>query len=138
MLDLDYRILRLLNQYGALKVGNIAKKFEIPHSTIGSCIKRLEDKRYVIYERYRPVKLTDKGRDVAIELTRHARLLELLLINELKINAEDAHAESEKFNLLLSCEIINKICERYGHPKQCPCGEEILSSSYCICAKKIQ
>ena len=136
MEDLDYKVLRLLYQHYALKVGAISKKIEIPHSTIGSCIKRLETKKYVSYERYKPVVLTEKGNDVAMELIRHARLLEMLLINEFKIKAEAAHAECEKFNLLFSCDVINKICERYGHPKKCPCGEEILSSSFCICKNK--
>ena len=137
MEDLDYKVLRMLYKHGALKVGAISKKIEMPHSTIGSCIKRLENKGYVSYERYKPVVSTEKGKDVAMELIRHARLLEMLLINEFKIKAEDAHAECEKFNLLFSCDVINKICERYGHPTKCPCGEEILSPSCCICDKKI-
>ncbi|MFX1418291.1 MAG: metal-dependent transcriptional regulator [Promethearchaeota archaeon] len=135
MLDIDYRVLRKLFQLGELKVGTLAKKLEIAHSTIGSCIKRLEDKEYVIYQRYKPVSLSPKGKELAIELTRHARLLELLLINELDIKPEIAHDECEKFNLLFSCELINKICKRYNHPKECPCGEEILSSSDCYCDK---
>ena len=136
MLDIDYRVLKALYRYKTLKVGTIAKELDVPHSTIGSCIKRLENKEYVIYHRYKPVLLSHKGEELAIELTRHARLLEMLLINELEMNAEDAHIECEKFNLLFSCDIINKICERYDHPKECPCGEEILSSSECFCEKK--
>jgi len=137
MLDFEYKVLRLLYQYGALKVGNIAKKIEMPHSTVGSSIKRLEKKGYVIYQRYKPVFLSNKGRDIAIELTRHARLLELLLINEFGTDPKIAHLECEKFNLLFPCDVINKICERYGHPKECPCGEEILNSSGCYCEKDI-
>ena len=136
MLDSEYKVLRLLYKYGPLKVGSIAKKVEMPHSTVGSCIKRLEKQGYVIYQRYKPVFLSDKGTDIAIELYRHAYLLEILLIKELEIEAKDAHTECEKFNLLFSCEIINKICERYNHPKACPCGEEISNSSGCFCEKK--
>lgn len=137
MLDLDYKVLKFLYRHNNLKVGIISKELGIPHSTIGSCIKRLEDRKYVIYHRYKPVILSPKGWELAIELTRHARLLELLLINELNMNPSDAHSESEKFNLLLSCALINKICQRYNHPKYCPCGEEILSSSGCFCEKEI-
>lgn len=137
MLDIDYQVLRKLFKIGALKVGDLAKKLNFPHSTVGSCIKRLENQGYVNYERYRPVILSEKGRDLTIELKRHAHLLEMLLINELEIEAEDAHNECEKFNLLFSCNVINKICERYGHPKKCSCGEEILNSSDCYCGKDI-
>lgn len=137
MLDIDYHVLRNLFKNGTQKVGTLAKKLNYPHSTVGSCIKRLENEGYVKYERYKPVSLTEKGRDLTIELNRHSHLLEMLLINELSIKREDAHVACEKVNLLFSCNIINKICERYGHPKECTCGEEILNSSVCFCKKKI-
>ncbi len=137
MLDFEFEVLRLLYKDGAQKVGTIAKKIKMPHSTVGSSIKRLEKKLYVVYQRYKPVYLSDKGRDIAIELTRHARLLEILLINEFAMNPIVAHKECEKFNLLFSCDLINKICERYNHPKACPCGEEISNSSGCFCEKEI-
>ncbi|MFX1570443.1 MAG: metal-dependent transcriptional regulator [Promethearchaeota archaeon] len=137
MLDIDFQVLKELFKNSALKVGDLAKKLNHPHSTVGSCVKRLENNGYVNYERYKPVSLTTKGRDLTIELKRHAHLLEMLLVNELEIEADNAHAECEKINLLFSCNIINKICERYDHPKECSCGEEILNSSECFCKKNI-
>ncbi|TFG01634.1 MAG: metal-dependent transcriptional regulator [Promethearchaeota archaeon] len=134
MLDLDYKVLKLLyRSEKPLKVGELSMDLDIPHSTTGSCVKRLEQEGYVIYKRYRPVTLSQKGVDLAIELIRHGQLMEILLYNELGLSIEKAHEEAEKFNLLLSCEIVNKICEKYGHPKKCPCGELILDSSSCYC-----
>jgi len=138
MLELDYKVLKKIYCSSKhLKVGDLARILRFPHSTIGSCIKRLEENGYVIYERYKPIVLSKKGRDLAVELTRHARLLELLLHNELGLTPEDAHYESEKFNLLFSCNTINRICAKYSHPKMCPCGEEISNSSECFCQGKI-
>jgi Mn-dependent DtxR family transcriptional regulator len=108
---------------------------KIPLSTINSCIERLEKKGLVDWVRYSPFKLTEKGSDLARELIRHAQLLEVLLYNELEVSAEEAHTESEKFNLLFSCNTINKICEKYKHPSECPCGDAIVSSSSCYCEK---
>lgn len=137
MLELDYKVLKkIYHSSKHLKVGDLAKILRFPHSTIGSCIKRLEENGYVTYERYNPVSLSKDGESLAVELTRHARLLELLLHNELGLNPKDAHNESEKFNLLFSCNTINRICAKYSHPKICPCGEEILNSSECFCEKK--
>ena len=134
MQDLDYIVVKLLyRQSTPLKIGKIAKELRVPHSTLGSCITRLKRKDIVNYEAYHEVELTSKGRDLAIELIRHARLIETLLHYELGVKPELAHRESERLNLLLSCETINKICKKYGHPKKCPCGEEILSSSHCMC-----
>lgn len=139
MQDLDYIVVKLLyRQSTPLKIGKIAKELRVPHSTLGSCIARLKRKEIVNYEAYHEVELTSKGRDLAIELVRHARLIETLLHYELGVKPELAHRESEKLNLLFSCETINKICKKYGHPKKCPCGEEILSSSHCICETEMR
>jgi len=138
MLELDYKVLkRIYNSPQHLKVGDLAKILSFPHSTIGSCIKRLEENGYVIYERYKPVILSKQGENLAAELTRHARLLELLLHYELGLTPKVAHNESEKFNLLFSCNTINRICAKYSHPKVCPCGEKISNSSECFCQGKI-
>ncbi len=134
MMELDYKVIRLIHRLEKpIKISYLSKKMLIAHSTLGSCIKRLKNKGYVNYEAYHEVMLTSKGKDIAKELNRHARLLELLLHYELGVKPEFAHKESEKLNLLIPCEIINKICKKYGHPKKCPCGEEIVSSSHCIC-----
>ena len=139
MQDLDYKVIKFLYRKSVpLKVGKLAKELSIPHSTLGSCIFRLKTKGFVEYEAYREVELTFKGKDLAIELTRHARLLEIFLHYELGLKPELAHHESENLNLLVSCETINKICKKYKHPKKCPCGEVILSSSRCECETEIK
>jgi DtxR family Mn-dependent transcriptional regulator len=137
LLELDYKVLKTLyRSSNPLKVGELSKILELPHSTVGTCIKRLEKGDYVIYKRYKPVILSEKGIDLAIELIRHAKLMEILLIEELGLNVKEAHDESEKFNLLLSCNIINRICEKYNHPHKSPCGEEILNSTDCHCEEE--
>jgi len=134
LLEVEYLIIRTLNRLKKPpKVGQIASYLDKPHSTIGSCVKRLQRHGYIEYQQYGDVKLSLKGKNLAIELERHAKLLEVLLHNALDMTPQEAHEESKKFNLLLSCSIINKICEKYEHPKFCPCGEEIKNSSNCYC-----
>ena len=134
MIDLDYRVLKyLFNNKEPIKVSQMAHKLGIKHSTLGSCVKRLRTNGYVNYEPFYDVKLTNKGIEIAKELLRHEHLVELLFFNELGMTVEEAHTESAKLNLLLSCNTINKICEKYGHPKKCPCGEEINNSKNCFC-----
>lgn len=136
--NLDYKVLVTLYKKDlSLKVGDLAKELNLAHSTTGSCIKRLEEKNYVNYEAYHEVELTKKGKDLAMELIRHRQLIEILFYNELELEPDEAHRESEKLNLLFSCNLINKICEKYSHPSRCPCGEKVLNSEYCHCQKEM-
>ncbi|MHA1803366.1 MAG: metal-dependent transcriptional regulator [Promethearchaeota archaeon] len=132
--DLDYKVIEYLYRKNmARKVGEIALDLDCPHSTIGSCIKRLKENGYVEYQPYKYVLLTKIGKEKAIELIRHAQLLEVLLHETLGLNAQKAHQEASKIKMLFSCEIINKICEKFNHPEVCPCGEKILNSETCYC-----
>lgn len=133
MQEIDYKVLRYIDKVQKQKVGYIAKHLNMAHSTVGSSVKRLEEVGLVCYKRYQEVELTKKGKNLAIELARHAHLLELFLYNELGLTVEQAHLESEKFNLLFSCNTINKICEKYNHPKTCNCGVEITNAPNCYC-----
>ncbi|MGV9197435.1 MAG: metal-dependent transcriptional regulator [Promethearchaeia archaeon] len=135
---LDYKVIvTLYKQDTPLKVGDLTKKLQLAHSTIGSCIKRLEEKSLVEYEAYHDVELTLKGKNLAKELIRHRQLVEILFYNELGLSPQEAHQESKKLNLLFSCNLINKICEKYNHPKKCPCGEKVVNSEYCHCEEEI-
>ncbi|MFW9822711.1 MAG: iron dependent repressor, metal binding and dimerization domain protein [Candidatus Thorarchaeota archaeon] len=138
MLDIDYKIICYLNKNKKRKVGDIARHFKLAHSTVGSSVKRLEEEYLVVYKRYQWVELTIKGKNIANELLRHAHLLELLLHKELGLTVEQANQESAKFNLLFSCDTINKICEKYNHPKMCPCGVEINITPNCFCEEDLK
>jgi DtxR family Mn-dependent transcriptional regulator len=134
MIDLDYKVLKFLYIYKMpIKISKMVHKIHAKHSTLGSCVKRLKKEGYVNYEPFHEVVLTIKGIDFAREVLRHERLLELLFFNELGMTVEEAHEESAKLNLLLSCNTINKICKKYDHPNRCPCGDEILNSENCHC-----
>lgn len=137
MSELDFKILKIIfRTTHLLTVRSIASSLNIPHSTTGSSIKRMEGEGYISYERRGAVNLTEKGTDLAKELIRHSQLIELLLHKSLDLPIEKAHEESEKVNFLFSCETINKICEKYSHPSECPCGETIPNSSVCFCEKQ--
>ena len=137
MSELDLKVLKVLYRAkDTATVRDIATKLHIPHSTTGSSIKRLESEGKITYERRGTVNLTEKGIDLAKELLRHTKLIEILLHKSLDLPIEKAHEESEKVNFLFSCETINKICVKYSHPKECPCGDLIPSSRACFCEKQ--
>ncbi len=143
MIELDCKVMKILYRNSKrARIKEIKKQIDlndnnnIRYSTIDSCLKRLENEGFIKWEKYKPIILTEKGTDFTKEIIRHAQLLEIFLFNELGLTVEQAHNESEKFNLNFSCDIISKICEKYQHPEKCPCGEKILNSNACFCIEK--
>jgi DtxR family Mn-dependent transcriptional regulator len=113
------------------KTGEIARELGIPGSTATDLVKRMEAKGLVTYEKYYGVSLTPLGRSRAEELFRSHRLLEVLLVKELDLSAEDACIASGKMEECLSKELADLICRKYSHPDTCPCGKELPNSECC-------
>lgn len=109
----------------------LADELDMPQSTVATAVSRLLKSGYVTHSKGMPVKTTETGREVAYEHLKHHRLLEIMLVNSLGMDIDDAHNESVKLMLLASCELIEIIRKRYNDPENCPCGEKIPSSNLC-------
>ncbi len=113
------------------RTGEIARELNIPGSTATDLVERMKAKGLVIHENYYGVSLTAKGWASAEELFRRHRLLELFLVRELDLSAEEACAASARMDEHLPNELADEICRKYSHPETCPCGREIAPSSGC-------
>jgi DtxR family transcriptional regulator, Mn-dependent transcriptional regulator len=76
-------------------------------------------------ERYGSVDLTARGRRVALELTRHHRLLELFLVERLGVPISEAHREADRLEHALSEEVETRIAASLGDPRSDPHGDPI-------------
>ena len=75
------------------------------------------------------MKLTAKGRRLALKLLRRHRLAERLLTEMLNINWHKAHAYVCKLEHSLPDELVNHIEETLEHPETCPHGHPIPSKT---------
>ena len=71
------------------------------------------------------VTLTPEGEQVALEVTRHHRLLELYLARTLGIDIDEVHAEADRLEHVISEELEAKIDEALGFPTHDPHGDPI-------------
>jgi DtxR family Mn-dependent transcriptional regulator len=90
-------------------------------------LRKLDSLGLVEHERYRGVRLTRKGRRVALEVIRHHRLLELFLVENLGMTEDEVHAEAEVLEHALSEELEELIARKLGDPKVDPHGDPIPS-----------
>jgi len=77
----DYleRIYKLIDEKGYARVSDIAEGLEVHPSSVTKMIQKLDKDNYLIYERYRGLVLTSKGKKMGKRLVDRHQLLENFL-----------------------------------------------------------
>ncbi|MGH2865623.1 MAG: metal-dependent transcriptional regulator [Solirubrobacteraceae bacterium] len=110
---------------GAVSTNELAERLGVTPGSVSAMVRKLSDVGLLEHEPYRGVKLTSRGRRVALEVLRHHRLLELFLAEELGMPWDRVHAEAEVLEHVLSDELEELIAARLGHPTIDPHGDPI-------------
>lgn len=78
----DYleRIYKLIHEKGYARVSDIAEGLEVHPSSVTKMIQKLDKDNYLIYEKYRGLILTGKGKKIGKRLVDRHQLLENFLI----------------------------------------------------------
>lgn len=103
----------------------LADRMRVAPASVTKMLKRLSDVRLVEYEKYQGVRLTESGRQVAVEIVRHHRLLELFLTRALGYTWDEVHDEAELLEHYISEKLEARIAEALGHPAFDPHGAPI-------------
>jgi DtxR family Mn-dependent transcriptional regulator len=90
-------------------------------------VKRLHEQGLLRHTRYQGVALTEEGERIALEVTRHHRLLETFLAETLGYGWDEVHAEAERLEHHISEEMEARIDAALGHPTVDPHGDPIPS-----------
>ena len=100
-------------------------------------VKKLADLSLVIHEPYRGVELTPLGRQVALEVLRHHRLIELFLHQTLDMSWDRVHAEADKLEHVISEAMEDAIAAVLGNPTVDPHGDPIPSKDGTMPAEEL-
>jgi len=123
-------IYRLQERNGAAKTTELAKQLNVALGTITNTVENLEKQSLVVHEPYKGVKLTAKGRKIALNVVRRHRLSECLLVDILKLEWGKAHDAACKLeHAFADKELIGPLAKALGNPKACPHGNPIPSAS---------
>ncbi len=115
-----------------IRAGDLKKHLDIKHSTLNWQLEALQKKGFVVWEKYGPVSLTEKGRAVAEHHLRHVAILETLLLKILSIDKKLAHEECMTLGPLASCSLVEAISFFLEHPEKSPCCGDIPSKDICV------
>jgi DtxR family Mn-dependent transcriptional regulator len=111
----------------AVATNDIAQRLVVAPASVSGMVRRLAEQGLLSYERYRGVKLTDKGRRAALRTLRRHRVIESYLSIALKYPWDRVHAEAERLEHAASEELVDRMAAAIGEPEVDPHGAPIPS-----------
>jgi DtxR family Mn-dependent transcriptional regulator len=103
----------------------IADRLGVSAASASAMVKRLSEQGLVTHVRYKGVELTPKGRELALEVLRHHRLLELYLAVHLDVPWDRVHEEAEALEHAISEDLEARIAAKLDNPTHDPHGDPI-------------
>jgi DtxR family Mn-dependent transcriptional regulator len=105
----------------------IAEQLEVAPASVTGMIKKLASTSppLVEYVKHRGVVLTRRGKEIALEVIRHHRLLELFLHETLGYSWDQVDAEADRLEHVISEEFEERIAQVLGDPTHDPHGDPI-------------
>lgn len=105
--------------------GQIAAALAVSPGTVTSMLKTLSESGLATYTPYEGVRLTAAGNALALRVLRRHRLIELFLVETLKLSWDEVHEEAEHMEHAVSDLLVDRIDAYLGHPNVDPHGDPI-------------
>lgn len=118
-------LFNLANDAGEVNVNELSKSLDIKMPTVTSMMKKLSGKKLVHYESYKPLRLTQKGKEEAGIIIRKHRLTEMFLVEKMNFGWEEVHDIAEQLEHVQSPVFFEKMDELLNFPKIDPHGSPI-------------
>ncbi len=118
-------IFHLTEKNETVYVNELSKFLNIKMPSVNSMMKKFAEKNWVIYESYKPLKITQEGRKQAALVVRKHRLTEMFLVKQMSFGWEQVHEIAEQIEHIKSEMFFDKIDELLDYPKTDPHGSPI-------------
>jgi len=109
----------------SISLTDLSKEMSVSIPTVNSMVKRLQEEKWVIYEKYKPLKLTAKGRKTAALIIRKHRLTEMFLEKFMGFGWEEVHDIAEEIEHVQIDAFFDRMDELLGFPSTDPHGSPI-------------
>ena len=118
-------IFHLIDKDDTFTVNELSKMLNIKMPSVNSMMKKFSQKNWVIYESYKPIKVTALGKKEAAHVVRKHRLTEMFLVEKMGFGWEVVHEIAEQLEHIHSEIFFDKMDELLNYPKVDPHGEPI-------------
>jgi DtxR family Mn-dependent transcriptional regulator len=106
----------------------LVERLGLSAPAVSEQVNRLVDQGYAELLDDRSLRLTDKGRALAVSIVRRHRLAERLLVDVIGLEWEKVHREADRWEHAISADVEEKLVQLLGDPMTCPHGNPIPGS----------
>jgi DtxR family Mn-dependent transcriptional regulator len=110
----------------------LVERLGLSAPAVSETVNRLVEHGYAELLDDRTLRLTPKGREVAISIVRRHRLAERLLVDVIGLEWEKVHREADRWEHAISADVEAKLVLLLGDPATCPHGNPIPGSTHKI------
>jgi len=122
-------IFSISQEKNVVTISELAQLMGVSKPTVNSMVKKMKDKDWLIYEKYKPLKLTSKGKIIAASIIRKHRLTEMFLATIMDFGWEEVHEIAEEMEHIQSTNLFDRMDEILGFPTKDPHGSPIPDKS---------
>jgi DtxR family Mn-dependent transcriptional regulator len=108
----------------------LVERLGLSAPAVSETVNRLVEHGYAELLDDRTLRLTSKGRDVAVSIVRRHRLAERLLVDVIGLEWEKVHKEADRWEHAISADVEEKLVALLGDPATCPHGNPIPGSAH--------
>ncbi len=123
-------IYALSNTNTGASTNSLANHLNMKASSITDMLKKLSDKGWVNYEKYKGATLNMDGKIIALSIVRKHRLWETFLVNKLNFKWDEVHEIAEQLEHIKSNELVDRLDDFLGNPKFDPHGDPIPNKNH--------
>lgn len=115
----------LADETGEINLSNLSVYLKVSKPTVNSMVKTLTKEGWVAYEKYKPIKLTEKGRKAAALIIRKHRLTEMFLVEKMGFGWDEVHEIAEQVEHVKVTTFFDRMDKLLDFPKVDPHGSPI-------------
>ncbi|MEW6582219.1 MAG: metal-dependent transcriptional regulator [Actinomycetota bacterium] len=108
-----------------ITTSQVAEALGVTAASASNMLRRLDESGLARQTPRQGVELSEAGRQAALEVIRHHRLIETFLATKLGMPWDEVHAEAEILEHHISESLEARISEALGHPERDPHGDPI-------------
>lgn len=108
-----------------ISVTDLGKEMGVSKPTVNNMVKKLEDRGWLNYQKYKPMRLTKEGLRQAAVIVRKHRLSEMFLSQIMGFGWEEVHDMAEELEHLKSEKYFDRMDQLLGFPTKDPHGSPI-------------